>query len=83
MRILNGDVNVYWYHDELTPTCVRGAAYGSPRSSATLVPDEGDIIRDFYGLYGDPITVRVVWVKQVGDGCVAFEVHVTTVQEQP
>jgi len=83
MRMIAGDVNVYWYHDTLTPHNVRVAAYGTEHNSGTLVPDEGDIIRDFPGWDGEnyePITVRVVSVRQFGQGCVAFEVLVTTVE---
>jgi len=82
MRIVNGDINIYWYHDQLTPGAVRGADYGTDHNSATLLPDVGDVVRDFHGLYGAPITVRVVSVEQIGDGCVAYEVRVTDVEEK-
>jgi hypothetical protein len=82
MRMLHGDINVYWYHDELTPHTVRAATYGTAYDSGALIPDVGDVIRDFHGYMGEPITVRVTEVKQFGDGVVAFEVHVATVGEE-
>jgi hypothetical protein len=82
MRMLHGDINVYWYHDELTPFTVRAACYGTTHDSGALIPDVGDVIRDFYGEMGEPITVRVTEVKQTGQGVVAFEVRVTTVSEE-
>lgn len=80
MRMLNGDFNVYWYHDVFTPHTVRAACYGTNYNSGGLVPEVGDVIKDFYGSLGDPITVRVTEVRQFGDGSVAFEVRVTTVE---
>jgi hypothetical protein len=81
MRIVPGDVNVYYYHDTLTPNNVRAASYGTEGSSGALVPEEGDILHDFHGWDGEkyePITVRVTEVTQFGDGVIAFEVRVTT-----
>lgn len=83
MRMLAGDINVYWYHQELTPHNVRAATYGNNSTSGTLIPDVGDIIRDFHGLYGEPITVRVMSVEQVGRGCLAYEVRVADVEVAP
>lgn len=79
MRMVRGDVNVYWFHDTLTRHNVRAASYGSQNDSGRLVPDEGDVIRDFPGLYGVPLTVRVEAVMEVGDGTTAYEVTVVTV----
>lgn len=81
MRMLNGDINVYWYHEGLTPGTVRAASYGTDYDSGALVPDVGDVIRDFHGLYGAPIVVRVVSVTRIGQGTTAFEVRVATVEE--
>lgn len=84
MRMLNGDFNVYWQHDTLVPTNVRAACYGSRNNSGGLVPEVGDVIRDFHGLLGMPITARVIRVDQIGNGCVAFMVTVTSdPPEQP
>ena len=83
MRIVSGDVNIYWYHDELTPYAVRGASYGTGNNSATLLPDVGDVVRDFYGLFGELITVRVVSVESIGQEVEAYEVRVSTVAPEP
>ena len=82
MRLVNGDVNVYYLHDELTPGNIRAASYGTANTSAALVPEVGDILHNFPGWTGseyEPITVRVVEVKMIGDGVEAYEVHTTTV----
>lgn len=81
MRIVNGDVNIYWLHDTLTPHNIRGVDYGTSNNSATLLPDAGDVVRNFCGLDGAPITVRVVSVVEFGQGCTAYEVCVTTVED--
>lgn len=81
MRLTYGDVNVYYYHDTLTPQNIRAATYGSPRSSA-LVPEVGDLLTNFPGWDGEryePITVRVTEVTPFGDGVEAYEVRTTTV----
>lgn len=77
MKMLNGDFNVYYVCPELTGTTVRAACYGTDHNSGGLVPEVGDVIRDFHGWMGAPTTVRVVEVEQIGDGCVAFQVTVT------
>lgn len=82
MRMVHGDINVYWHHDTLTPSNVRAASYGTDHDSGALIPDVGDIIRDFPGHYGEPIAVRVVEVEQIGVGVVAFSVRVTTVAQE-
>lgn len=82
MRLVNGDVNVYYYHDTLTPENVRAASYGTESTSGALVPEVGDILRDFPGWTGEkyePITVRVTEVKMFGDGVEAYEVRTATV----
>lgn len=81
MKLVYGDVNVYWVHEKLTPQNVRAAAYGHPRSSGTLLPDVGDIIRDFPGLDGDPIIVQVKQVKKLNRDVsyTAYEVRVVDV----
>jgi hypothetical protein len=81
MRMVPGDINVYWYHETLTPHNVRAVTYGTPNNSGTLLPDVGDVIRDFHGEYGVPITVRVVQVRRFGVGVEAYEVRVATVEE--
>lgn len=81
MRIVQGDVNVYYYHNELTPNNVRMATYGNGQRSVVLVPEVGDILRDFPGRDGReyvPITVRVTGVTQIGAGVEAYEVRTTT-----
>lgn len=79
MKMLSGDFNIYWYHEMLTPGCVRAARYGSSHDSGGLVPEVGDVIGSFHGLYGAPIAVRVTEVTQIGDGVVAFEVRVVSI----
>lgn len=79
MRMLNGDFNVYWYHDMLTPSTVRAACYGTGQNSGGLVPEVGDVINGFPGLMGEPIAVRVIEVRQFGEDSLAFDVRVTTV----
>jgi len=84
MRLVNGDVNVYYRHDTLAPDSIRAASYGSAMTSGALVPEAGDILRDFPGWTGEeyePITVRVVEVKSIGDGVAAYEVFTTTITE--
>lgn len=76
MRMMAGDINVYYQHVSLTPGTVRAAAYGTVRNSGTLVPDVGDYIRDFHGYMGAPTTVRVTAVESIGDGCLAYQVTV-------
>ena len=78
MRMLNGDFNVYWQHDTLTPGNVRAARYGSGHDSGGLVPEVGDVISGFPGSFGEPIAVRVIEVEQFGEGVVAFNVIVST-----
>jgi hypothetical protein len=87
MRMVSGDVNIYYFHETLTPSNVRAASYGCDRDSGALVPEVGDIIWDFHGWDGEdyePITVRVTAVKQI-DGAApvsaAFEVTVATIGE--
>lgn len=79
MRMLYGDINVYWHHETLTPHNVRAANYGTDHDSGTLIPDVGDVIRDFPGLYGTPIAVRVTSVEQIGQGRTAYQIRVATV----
>lgn len=82
MRLVNGDVNVYYYHDTLTPHNVRAASCGTAGTSAALVPEVGDILHKFPGWTGEeyePITVRVVSVEMIGDGVEAYEVRTATV----
>lgn len=83
MRLVHGDVNVYYYHDTLTPGIVRAASYGTAYTSGTLVPEVGDILHNFPGWTGtkyEPITVRVTEVKSIGNGCEAYGVTTTTVR---
>lgn len=83
MRRIHGDVNIYYYHDTLTPENVRCASYGTANSSGTFLPEVGDILHDFPGWTGEEyedITVRVIEVKDIGDGCQAFAVRTATVQ---
>lgn len=77
MKMVFGDVNVYWRHDTLTPHNVRAASYGTPGDSGTLVPEVGDIIRDFSGHMGALITVKVTEVRRVGREVTAYQVTVT------
>lgn len=79
MKMMHGDFNIYWQHDTLTPGNVRAARYGSDHDSGGLVPEAGDVINGFPGLYGEPIAVRVLDVEQFGEGVVAFKVTVTTI----
>lgn len=79
MRMLAGDINIYWQHDELTPYTTRAASYGTSHDSGTLIPEIGDVINGFHGLYGEPITVRVTHVDMIGDGVTAYLVTVATV----
>lgn len=81
MRLVAGDINVYWQHDTLTPEQVRAASYGSQYDSGTLLPDVGDVVRDFHGFMGEPTTVKVVSVVEFGQGCTAYRVTVTDVTE--
>jgi hypothetical protein len=81
MRMLSGDMNVYWRHDTLTPENVRAATYGSRFDSGTLIPDVGDVIHDFPGHMGALITVKVTEVEQVGRDFTAFQVTVTDCPE--
>jgi len=86
MRLVTGDVNVYYMHDTLTPGSVRAASYGTANTSGALVPEEGDILHNFPGWTGTehkPITVRVVSVKMIGHGVEAYEVQTTTVGAEP
>jgi hypothetical protein len=86
MRLVNGDVNVYYMHDTLTPHSVRAASYGTDRTSGALVPEVGDVLHNFPGWTGtksEAITVRVTEVKSIGDGIEAYEVHTTTITERP
>jgi len=86
MRLVHGDVNVYYLHDTLTPDNVRAASYGTAATSGALVPEVGDVLHDFPGWTGEeyePITVKVVEVKSIGDGCQAYEVTTTTVISLP
>ena len=80
MRMQAGDINIYWQHERLTPTTVRAASYGTSHDSGTLVPEVGDVINGFHGLYGEPITVRVTGVDMIGDGVIAYMVTVATVK---
>jgi hypothetical protein len=82
MRMVSGDVDIYWYHDTLTPGNVRAASYGCDKDSGRLIPEVGDVISGFHGWDGEryePITVRVTEVEEIGDGVTAFQVKVTTV----
>jgi hypothetical protein len=79
--MLNGDFNVYWHHDTITPYAVRAACYGTAHNSGGLVPEVDDVINGFHGHMGEPTTVRVTEVEQFGQGVVAFKVTVTTVEE--
>lgn len=82
MRFQHGDINIYYYHDTLTPENVRAASYGSSHDSGTLVPEVGDVLNGFPGWTGseyEPITVRVVSVVQIGKVNAAYDVRVTTV----
>lgn len=84
MLRISGDVNIYYYHDTLTPANVRCASYGTAPSSGTMLPEVGDILHDFPGWTGEEyesLTVRVTKVDSIGNGCQAFEVHTTTVTE--
>ncbi len=84
MRLVNGDVNVYYMHDTLTPGNVRAASYGTATTSGALVPEVGDILRNFPGWTGtvyESITVRVVDVEMIGDGVEAYRVRTATVVE--
>ena len=80
MRMQAGDINVYWQHEELTATTIRAASYGTSHDSGTLVPEMGDVIRDFHGYMGEPITVRVISVDMIGRGVIAYLVTVATVK---
>lgn len=83
MKIRFGDINVYYLHDKITPGSIRHAVIGNSNAS-TLIPETGDVINDFAGWLGEPITVRVVNVKQIGHGVEAYEVTVTDfVPEEP
>lgn len=79
MRMVAGDINVYWQHETLTPTNVRAASYGSDHDSGCLIPDIGDVIHDFHGYMGEPITVRVTKVDMTGQGVTAYMVTVADV----
>lgn len=81
MRMVHGDVNMYWKHASLTPGHIRAAAYGTAYDSARLVPDEGDVISGFPGFMGEPLKVRVVKVEQIGQGATAYQITVETVTE--
>jgi hypothetical protein len=80
--MVSGDVNIYYSHEVLTPGNVRAASYGTESSSGTLVPEVGDVFRDFHGWDGEyqAITVRVVRVKEIDTGGLhrAFEILVAT-----
>lgn len=87
MRMVAGDVNVYYIHDELTPDNVRAASYGTDSSSGALVPQIGDVIEGFHGWDAEyqsyeALTVEVVHVLEIETGGLhkAFEVHVKTVR---
>lgn len=85
MRMVPGDVNVYYMHAELTPRNVRAASYGTTSSSGALVPEVGDVINDFHGWDGEryeAITVRVVNVDKIVTYAdhEAYEVTVETVR---
>lgn len=71
-----GDVNVYWEHDVLSPHNVRAATYGRP-DTAALLPEVGDIISEFPGWMGEPISVKVTAVREFGQGVQAYMVTVT------
>jgi hypothetical protein len=82
MRMMAGDINIYWQHDTLTPDHVRAASYGCDKDSGRLVPEVGDVIKDFHGWDGqeyEQITVRVIDVEHFGVGVTAYKVTVTTV----
>lgn len=82
MRLVNGDVNVYYLHDTLTPHNVRAASYGKESTSGALVPEVGDILHDFPGWTGtepEAITVRVTEVEMIGEGVEVYQVRTTTV----
>lgn len=79
MRMQTCDINIYWLHEELTPNSVRAASYGTSHDSGTLVPEVGDVINDFHGYCGEPITVRVTRVDMIGVGVIAYQVTVATV----
>lgn len=79
MRMIVGDINVYWQHETLTPGQVRAADYGTPHNSGTLLPDVGDIIREFHGWMGEPISVTVTKVESIGQGVEAYRVTVADV----
>lgn len=81
MKVMLADVNVYFKHDQLTPGTVRLAVYGRSDDHWAILPEEGDIIRDFPGYLGDLITVKVVDVVSIGRGTKAYEVTVTDVTE--
>lgn len=87
MRMVAGNVIIYYLHDTLTPSYVRAASYGTQNSSGALVPQIGDVIEDFHGwdVKGEcyePITVKVVHVIELTPGFErkAFEVRVQTVR---
>ncbi len=82
MRLVSGDVNVYYYHDTLSPHTIRAASYGTASTSGALVPEVGDVLHNFPGWTGEeyePITVRVIDVKMIGVGVEAYEVRTTTI----
>lgn len=82
MRFEHGDINLYYYHDTLTPKNIRAASYGTAHDSGTLVPEIGDVLNGFPGWTGseyEAVTVRVVSVEQIGQGTTAYDVRVTTV----
>jgi hypothetical protein len=76
MRMVFRDINVYFFHDKITPENVRGAIYGTA-DHPSLLPEVGDILHDFGGYMGELITVRVVEVEPFGQGVEAYKVHVT------
>lgn len=83
MRMQHGDINLYYYHDVLTPENVRAASYGTASDSGTIIPEVGDVLNGFPGWTGseyESITVRVTEVTQIGNGVLAYDVRVTTVK---
>lgn len=79
MRMVAGDINVYWQHETLTPSNVRAASYGSDHDSGCLVPDVGDVVDGFHGYMGKPTKVKVTKVEETGQGVRAFVVTVADV----
>ena len=85
MRFQHGDINLYYSHDILTPENVRATSYGTSHDGGTLVPEVGDVLRDFPAWTGSErelITVRVVSVEQIGQGTTAYAVRVATDTDQ-